>query len=173
MADAAPSTPLATGAGPLAGSWQPDDRVRRNTDDRVIRELDAALLDRLERYAAGPRAALDRRLAELDREWDIERWLELNASALGLTTALLALRGRRAWLGATLVITGFLLQHAVQGWCPPVPLFRRLGVRTRQEIDTEVFALKALRGDFAQVPRPAADAAGRARTALAAAGHAA
>ncbi|HET9942578.1 MAG TPA: hypothetical protein VFR05_04515, partial [Terriglobia bacterium] len=41
-----------------------------------------------------------------------------------------------------------LLQHAVQGWCPPVPLFRRLGIRTQREIDEERYALKAMRGDF-------------------------
>ena len=29
-----------------------------------------------------------------------------------------------------------------------VPLFRRLGIRTRQEIDAEKYALKAIRGDF-------------------------
>jgi hypothetical protein len=29
-----------------------------------------------------------------------------------------------------------------------VPVFRRLGVRTRQEIEREKYALKALRGDF-------------------------
>ena len=45
-------------------------------------------------------------------------------------------------------MTGFLLQHALQGWCPPVPVFRRLGVRTTAEIDRERYALKALRGDF-------------------------
>ena len=49
------------------------------------------------------------------------------------------------------LVTGFLFQHAVQGWCPPVPLFRRMGVRTRPEIDREKFALKALRGDFKDV----------------------
>jgi hypothetical protein len=43
---------------------------------------------------------------------------------------------------------GFLLQHAVQGWCPPLPLLRRLGVRTADEINEERYALKALRGDF-------------------------
>ncbi len=37
---------------------------------------------------------------------------------------------------------------AVQEWCPPVPVFRRLGVRTCQEIDEEKYALKILRGDF-------------------------
>ena len=31
---------------------------------------------------------------------------------------------------------------------PPVPILRRLGVRTAREIDIERYALKALRGDF-------------------------
>jgi len=46
----------------------------------------------------------------------------------------------------------FLFQHSVQGWCPPLPVFRRLGVCTRSEIDQEKFALKALRGDFDSLP---------------------
>ena len=45
----------------------------------------------------------------------------------------------------------FLLQHAVQGWCPPVPFFRRRGVRTAREIEIERYALKALRGDFGPI----------------------
>jgi hypothetical protein len=49
-------------------------------------------------------------------------------------------------------VATFLLQHALQGWCPPVPLFRSLGVRTASEIDEERYALKALRGDFEDVP---------------------
>ncbi len=51
-----------------------------------------------------------------------------------------------------LVVGGFLLQHAVQGWCPPLPIFRRHGVRTQTEIDYERYALKALRGGFRQLP---------------------
>ncbi len=34
------------------------------------------------------------------------------------------------------------------GWCPPVPILRRGGLRTRTEINQEKYALKALRGDF-------------------------
>jgi hypothetical protein len=49
-------------------------------------------------------------------------------------------------------VAGFLLQHAVQGWCPPVPVFRRLGFRTQTEIDYERYALKVLRGDFQGLP---------------------
>jgi hypothetical protein len=43
-----------------------------------------------------------------------------------------------------------LFYHAVQGWCPPIPLLRRLGIRTQQEIDAEKYALRLLRGDFEQ-----------------------
>jgi hypothetical protein len=46
----------------------------------------------------------------------------------------------------------FLVQHAVQGWCPPLVVLRRRGVRTRREIEEERYALKALRGDFSGLP---------------------
>jgi hypothetical protein len=45
-------------------------------------------------------------------------------------------------------VGGFLFQHAIEGWCPPVPILRRLGFRTAREIDIERVALKTLRGDF-------------------------
>jgi hypothetical protein len=41
------------------------------------------------------------------------------------------------------VVGTFLLQHALQGWCPPVPILRRLGYRTAREIFEERLALLA------------------------------
>lgn len=46
----------------------------------------------------------------------------------------------------------FLLQHALQGWCPPIEVFRMLGRRSRNELDAERTALKADRGDFDGLP---------------------
>lgn len=37
---------------------------------------------------------------------------------------------------------GFLAHHAARGWCPPVAVLRRLGVRTSQEICAERVALE-------------------------------
>ena len=51
------------------------------------------------------------------------------------------------------LVTTFLFQHAVQGWCPPIPLLRRLGIRTSREIEIERVALKILRGDFVEATR--------------------
>jgi hypothetical protein len=117
-------------------------------------------------YGAASPEAIDRRLAELEREWDIERTLEANAATLATVGAGLALLVDRRFALVPLVVGGFLLQHAVQGWCPPVPIFRRMGLRTQTEIDHERYALKALRGDFRRVqddeslaPRRALEAA--------------
>lgn len=96
--------------------------------------------------ALGPEA-IEKRLGELDAEWDIERILETNASALVLGGVLLGLRDKR-WLALPAAVSAFLLQHALQGWCPPVPILRALGFRTQREIDRERYALKAVRGDF-------------------------
>jgi hypothetical protein len=93
---------------------------------------------------------VDIRLAELDREWDIERTLELNASLLALSGVLLGKFVDRKWLYLSIGVTAFLAQHALQGWCPPLPVLRRLGVRTRKEIEEERNVLKMIRGDFDQ-----------------------
>lgn len=45
------------------------------------------------------------RLDELDREWDIERPIEANASALALSGLVFALSGDRKWLGLPVVFT--------------------------------------------------------------------
>ena len=127
------------------------DRVRRHTSPEALQDIDAAIEQSIRFYATRPEDAITRRIEELDREWDMERKLVTNASIVGLTTALLGLTANRKWLLLTCTAMGFLFQHAVKGWCPPVPIFRRLGVRTRSEIDKEKFALKALRGDFKRV----------------------
>lgn len=82
----------------------------------------------------------------------MERWLQTNASALAFTGVVLRLTVNRKWLAWPLLVTGFLFQHAVHGWCQPVPVLRRFGVRTRSEIDPEKFALKWLRADFKGIP---------------------
>ena len=81
----------------------------------------------------------------------MERLLETNASAIAFTGLVLGLTQSKKWLIVPGIVLPFLFQHAVQGWCPPVPVFRRLGVRTREEIDRERYALKVLRGDFERV----------------------
>lgn len=123
---------------------QEPDRIRNSTSDQNNQRIDAAMQQRLADYEGRPAAELEQRIAELDAEWDIERVLTLNASTLTLLGLVLGVKKDRRWLGLSATVMAFLFQHSVQGWCPPLPVFRALGVRTRGEIDTEKFALKAM-----------------------------
>ena len=126
------------------------DRVPRHTADDVNERIRRETADRIRALADRPQE-IPRRLKELDAEWDIERAIEANASTLALLGVGLGYYVHRKWLALPGLVTLFLLQHAVQGWCPPVPILRRLGFRTVYEIEQERQALKALRGDFAEV----------------------
>ena len=127
-------------------------RVPENTADHVNHEIRRRTESSIVQYTAAGPEAIDRRLAELDQEWDIERTLEANAATAVLVGLTLGATVDRKWFIFPAVVAGFLLQHAVQGWCPPLPIFRRYGYRTQTEIDYERYALKALRGDFRPVP---------------------
>ena len=140
------------------------NRVPSQTDEAINQRI-ARGIERSVRYHARSPNEIPGRLEELDKEWDIERAIEANASALAFTGIALGLMsGRRRWFALPALITGFLFQHAIQGWCPPIPILRRLGFRTSYEIDEERQALKALRGDFdtlataADKPQAALDA---------------
>ncbi|HEX2829562.1 MAG TPA: hypothetical protein VHP37_24670 [Burkholderiales bacterium] len=128
------------------------DRVREHTDPAVLADLDDAMRDRLFDLAGRDDAAIAARLQALDRERDVERYLETLAPSFALTGIALSLVGGRKWLLLPTAVLGFFLQHAIHGWCPPLAILRRRGVRTRREIEEERYALKALRGDFAGLP---------------------
>lgn len=124
-------------------------RVEEHTDEmvnaRIHRQTEANVA-----YYARRLDEIEQRLDELDHEWDIERAIETNAASLILFGLGLGIFWKKA-LVLPMVVGLFLLQHAIQGWCPPVPVFRRMGLRTQREINQERYALKALRGDFEAV----------------------
>jgi hypothetical protein len=123
------------------------ERVPQQTAARFNRQIRKELEARLWFYAYNPEQ-IDDRLLKLEQEWDVERSLEANAASLALAGTVLGLIASRKFLLLPAVVTTFLLQHAIQGWCPPLVLLRRLGVRTMAEIEAERYALKVLRGDF-------------------------
>jgi hypothetical protein len=119
------------------------ERVPRHTAPAVNRQIQRDIETRVSALS-GDRLAIEKRLRELDHEWDIERAIEMNAAALAFAGTALGVAHDRRWLALPLFVTGFLFQHAVQGWCPPVPVLRRLGFRTVYEIEQERRALLAL-----------------------------
>jgi len=123
------------------------NRVPRHTAADVNRTIQQSVENSI-RYHQKHKNQIQRRLQELDDEWDIERAIEANAAAVSLVGLTFGLLGKSRWFLLPAAVSGFLLQHAVQGWCPPIPVLRRLGFRTSFEIDQERQALKLIRGDY-------------------------
>lgn len=124
------------------------DGVRAATKPKVQKKIDRNIREQIIHFASQPKEVITRRIVELENEWDIDRVLEANAAGIGLASLLWGLTVNKKCLALTATVLSFLMLHSIRGWCPPVPLLRRLGVRTRREIDRELFALKVLRGDF-------------------------
>jgi len=117
-------------------------RVELHTNLNVNNKIAAETLDNIENYSNKDTNEIKSRIEELNKEWDIERVLETNAASVVILSTLLGFTVSKKWFYLSGIAGGFLLQHALQGWCPPVPLFRRLGVRTCSEINYEKEQLK-------------------------------
>jgi hypothetical protein len=94
-------------------------RVSQNTAEFINRQIERQTEATVARCAAAGPAAIEQRLAALEAEWDIERVLEANAATVSLLGLTLGATIDRRWFLLPAAVAGFLLQHAVQGWCPP------------------------------------------------------
>jgi hypothetical protein len=131
------------------GSNSSPDLVRAHTSPEINRRIDQETIKRIWEYSSKARGDISRRIAELDREWDLERSLQVSSSTLILSGLLWGMAARRlALFLIPAAATASLLQHSIMGWSPQGIFFRRFGVRTRREIEAEKNALKMLRGDF-------------------------
>ncbi|MGV3742467.1 MAG: hypothetical protein ACO1NO_09190 [Burkholderiaceae bacterium] len=121
----------------------------QNSTPQANAKIQQDMEQRLAAFQSDDRNTLiTKRLQELDREWDVERTLQTNFATLSLVGLSLATQINKKWFALALGVPAFMVQHALQGWCPPLPVLRKLGVRSAREISDERFALKAMRGDF-------------------------
>jgi hypothetical protein len=120
---------------------------------RLVPHCDESLEEHVTRLAdAGP-AAISERLAQIDQEWSVGRAAKVAAGGLALGAAAAEAFGRRRVsvvlaLAAGSALCPYLLsRRSVVG-----DLLCHLGFRQGTEIQRERVALRALRGDFQNVP---------------------
>jgi hypothetical protein len=104
---------------------QTTSRVPRHTPDNLNQSIIDETINNILTHGASA-SEIDRRLKDLDKEWDIERMLEANASTLVIIGLILGAFASPWFYLISFFVGVFLLQHAIQGWCPPIRLFRRL-----------------------------------------------
>lgn len=95
-------------------------------------------------YSTAGAEELNQRIDSLEREWDTERVLETNFAGIVTVSALAGYFINKKWSLVAGIAGLFMLQHALQGWCPPLAVIRRAGIRTNEEINEEKSALMAM-----------------------------
>jgi hypothetical protein len=118
------------------------DRVPDHTSPEINKRISDSTRASIQRYQRARPEERERRLRELRQEWDVERAIEANAAIFSLTGLALAITVDKRWLALPVAVGAFLLQHSLQGWCPPLPVLRRLGFRTPHEIEQERRAIE-------------------------------
>lgn len=120
------------------------DRVQRHSppfvNERIQRQIEGSVAF----YSRQGREAITRRLHALENEWDVDRALMALFPVLGGATLAAGLKKRKSWLYLFGTQMAFLFIHATYGWCPPSAVLRRMGYRTRHEIDQEKAELRRL-----------------------------
>ncbi len=91
---------------------------------------------------------INQRLLELDNELDLETYIQTESSALTIAGAILGLTVNKKWLILPLATSILVIAGIARGRSIPLTLFKKIGYRTRTEIEKEKYALKAIRGDF-------------------------
>lgn len=94
-------------------------------------------------FRANPEG-VEARINELADEWDVDRVLNVAAASGSLLGLWFSLTGNRLWLVVPLALTAGVLHHALTEASPAVDVVRRLGFRTRDEIEAEMMALFSL-----------------------------
>jgi hypothetical protein len=88
------------------------------------------------------------RLFELENEVDLETYMQAESTSLTIAGIILSLTVSKKWIVLPLATSILSLANIARGRNNPLIIFRKLGFRTRAEIEKERYALKAIRGDF-------------------------
>jgi hypothetical protein len=118
---------------------------RQCTDQTQLEARLACLAD------AGPQAIADR-LHQLDREWSAGRMTKVTLGVLVVAGLALTALANPWWLILPAVGGFFLLQYLFSRTSWLGATFQEMGFRSGADIDQEKFALRALRGDFKNLP---------------------
>jgi hypothetical protein len=89
----------------------PADRIRRHTSAEVLRRIDDATVASLKDCAESP-TSIESRLHEIDREWDTDRVLEVEAASMGLAGLALGAFFRQGFLVLPAVVAAAVLTQS-------------------------------------------------------------
>lgn len=114
-------------------------------------ESETKTWDNVRFYGSLGKEGLTERIHSLEEEWDMEKFITVGLSGIGVFGLVMGFFGSRVWRLFSWVSLPLLFLYGQDKWKPSNGALKSLGLRSRKEIDEEKYALKALRGDFQRV----------------------
>ena len=93
--------------------------------------------DNLVHYANETEQVIQKRIRQLNKEWDTNKTLIVSGAAMALAGVVLGLTVNKKWYWLTSAVASLAVEHIFKGWSPPVSLLRAAGMRTKKEIEKE------------------------------------
>jgi hypothetical protein len=116
----------------------PNDQIRKHSFKSFNENIDEKTDSIIQLVIAEGPISIGERLNELDKEWDIDKAVLLFQSGLIMIQLANAMKKQsKNSLWGPLIQTPLLMLHATFGWSPVTMVFRKLGFRTRFEIQAE------------------------------------
>jgi hypothetical protein len=124
-----------------------ETEVKDNIVDRTF--------EMVKEFAHKGRKKITERIEQIDRELDLDRVIHLNLATIALAGAALCYAtADKRWLLMPACAAGLLIADTLTGITGKIPLLKKLGLRLKNEILHERYALKAFRGDFKHTDSP-------------------
>lgn len=114
-------------------------RQRRHArmEEKYRRRANAETEHHLQEVFHNGTHAVAKRLAELEHEWSVEDILKLHAATFLLKFGLFGAIVNKKYFFGIAGIGALAMMQTIQGWSPPYMMIRKMGNRTRDEIDDE------------------------------------
>ena len=93
-----------------------EERVRKNTKTTINAKLDQQIKESIALYLPQDKEAITQKIKALEKEWDIERALEVNMPIVALIGLALGIFINPWWFLFPAIVLLFFLEHAIQGW---------------------------------------------------------
>ena len=122
-------------------------RIHAQTTPVMKERFRQRLVANIQRFVGADYKEIDQRIEELDREWSVERAVEVEAPAMIGIGAALGLLHNKKWFLLSGFAASMVVLHNTRGAYPLLPVLQRLGLRPQKDIEDERNALRVLRRD--------------------------
>lgn len=125
-----------------------NDPIRHRSPVSINDRIEEKIANQIRVFSRKDSEDITERINQLDQEWDLDRTLVALLSGGASIFSLLGATKRQKWAYFPSILLSILTLHSFKRWSFIGLLLRRFNIRSKDEISSEKYALKTLRGDY-------------------------